>query len=301
MPLGLHSYIGKKHCEPPNTEVHHIMGFKQIFTELDDSAREILLGDIEFVTKDTVPREATDIYIEAQKWIEIKKICVVFIDMVKSSQIDFRSHPRTSARIYETFTGSMVRIMQLFDPAYMDIQGDGLLAIFDGKKHSFAKGFVAATTFRTYVQWHLAPRIKNKTNGKVELQTRTGLSYGSVIVKRVGTRSENKQVWAYHRVNQAAKLASIAEQGSLVASDKAYEQLSKIDWIENSCGCNNGETGVRKRLWSEVEKERYERFDPLITSAYELMSFWCKQHGEEYLTNIINHCQFDLPKLKASS
>ena|GEM_PF-5867906 len=73
----------------------------QILAKLDDEAKEVLYNDVEFIKKDKIPNT---IYLEAYKWIEIPKICVVFIDMVNSSQIDYRLHRPTSAKIYETFT-----------------------------------------------------------------------------------------------------------------------------------------------------------------------------------------------------
>jgi len=191
--------------------------------------------------------------------------------------------------------------MKKFDARYIDIQGDGLMAIFDGH-NSYAKGFIAATTFRTYIDRYLAKRISSRTDGRINLKTRSGLSYGSIIVKRVGTRSENKEVWAYHRVNQAAKLAKISPENGIAVSAGAYEKLSRIDWIENSCGCSGGTyTGEKKCLWHEVEQEHIEPYKPLITKAFTMTSTWCPIHGEEYLQNIIRDCDLDMPYLRAKT
>jgi class 3 adenylate cyclase len=272
------------------------MGLNAFLNDLNGRNKEIIEGDIDIIANASLSIP-THIYLEAQKWNQIDKICVVFVDMVNSSQIDFKTDRKSSAKIYETFTGSLVRTMIAFEAAHIDIQGDGAFAVFDGYA-SYARGFVAATTFRTYVKRHLSGRIQRKVGESIEIKARAGLSYGDIIVKRVGTRDKNNLVWAYNRVNQAAKLCSIAQPNALVASETAYERLSKIEWIEMSCGCPD--RGPKVRLWEEVDEERLtQKTIPGVSTAYELCSFWCEEHGEEYLNNILEKCDLELPRVKS--
>jgi len=257
-----------------------------------EEIEEVVSSEPEIVKSDNIPAYVS---LEANKWARIDGVSVAFVDLVNSTQIDFDSQPKMSARIYEAFTGTLVRVMDQFGAAYIDVKGDGVFAIFDGK-HSPVKAFLAAETFRTICEWHIRPKIYSKTNGRVVIQCRAGISYGTTIVKRIGLRREkNNEVWAYKTVNESSKVSRLASPGQLVVSAKVYEAITVSEKIKISCGCDgNGNPSLlgKTNLWEAV--------DLFSDSGYLLKSLWCKIHGDEYLDSIIEEFELELPKLNSS-
>src|SRR6185369_13505922 len=113
------------------------------------------------------------------------------------------------------------------------------------------------------------------TKGKVRLGTRTSLSFGNVVVKRLGVRGRynNNLVWLGSTVNQGMKILSKANgtenEEELVATPAAFDQLTHA-MIRLSCGCN---TGTRTPLWTEVPTEDLVPIG--IERIYRLKSLWC--------------------------
>jgi class 3 adenylate cyclase len=236
----------------------------------------------------------TETNIKEQVWKKVSGVAVVFIDLVDSTKIDFENKPKESAKVYELFTGTLVKTLFDFDAAYVDIKGDGAFAVFDGEA-STAKAFLAAETFRTICDRNIKEMCK-QILGEIEIRTRTGLSFGNTIVKRIGVPRKpdfQNEVWAYRTINGAAKLCSLADPNSLVASEAAYNQIENCEWIVKSCGCTTSGTGQqRSPLWKNLSDEKKSKFPLVSNGAMTLSSLWCKKHGDGYFKKTVD--QFNL-------
>lgn len=253
----------------------------------------------ELIPSETIPEQ---IPLEVQKWLKLDEAAAVFIDMVNSSQIDFATYPNKSATIYEVFTGSLVDTMFSFGADYLDVQGDGVLAVYVGPG-ACAKAFLAAETFRTICDRNIKPIILKNTDNKITILCRTGINFGKTILKRIGRRGANKEVWAYRTINQTAKLCSIARPDTLVMGDAAYKQLESCREVTHSCGCRrNPNSGAvvysdeKIHLWNPVSQERLEGCG--ISAAHELNSFWCEKHGPEFFDKIATTFKVSFPRLE---
>lgn len=252
-----------------------------------------------FSQSDSIPEPLP---LEIQKWVEIPNIAVAFVDLVGSSKIDFRSHKATSATIYELFTGTLVDTMWLMGADYIDVKGDGVFAIFTGQA-ACAKAFLATVSFRTACELYIKPLVKTRTNNAVNIMSRSGISFGDTIVKRIGRRGSNNEVWAYRTVNETAKLSSLAEPGRLVIGADAFNILSKSDAITYTCGCETNTTdddiprGAKSYVWNQLDSSRLGNSG--IKEAYELRCLrWCKNHGAQYFKIIADAFGATFPRLE---
>jgi len=240
-----------------------------------------------------------------QRWIQIDDVTAVYGDMVDSSKIDFESDPKTSASIYEVFTGSLVDTLWAFGSEYIDVQGDGVLAIFTGSGN-VGRGLLAATSFLTACESTIRPAVKKLTSSRVEVCCRVGLGNGPTIVKRIGRRSGiNKEVWAYRTVNETVKLCKVASPNSLVVSQRAFSKIAACDSIIYSCGCEVDRNdrqkvvgcGEKKKLWEQVPRDRLQVSG--ISDAWELKSTWCPKHGDSTFDRIAEHYALSFPRIES--
>ncbi|EOB0545468.1 hypothetical protein ACIP58_001918, partial [Campylobacter coli] len=91
---------------------------------------------------------------------------------------------------------ALVEIFQLHNAKYIDIQGDGGFALFDGNNSKSNGIYVAAM-------------INTLFNEKLNMNIRIGIDCGKVYVKKAGKRGENKEIWLGRPVCLASKLCNI--------------------------------------------------------------------------------------------
>lgn len=228
------------------------------------------------------------IRLEKPHWYRINNVVAVFADMSGSTSVNVKKyrHPKTRGRVYEAFTGALVSIFNLFNVNFIDIQGDGVLGIWDGEEARYL-ALAATVTFKTYVNRWLADWVKKKTSDEVDIHVHTGMDEYEVFLKYIGLRGDMKaEVWAGEPVPIAAKLCSQAQKNEIIASDRIY-QAFKLDEIYLSCGCG-GKDGVKSPLWEEIglDEEKQELLG--FEKVWKLESNWCKIHGGEYCNQIIN-------------
>jgi len=247
------------------------------------------IRDIEIVEKNEIPASEEIPFENPKKWLRISKVACLFVDMTNSSVLDYKNHAKRVAQIYEAFTTPLVRLMSVFGASYIDIKGDGAFGLFDDE-NGCVRAVLAATTFRKYFEDSVSERIEEKTNGKVTVGFRAGLTYGSVIFKRIGLRGDKKnEVWTNSTVNSCVKLTSRANMNRLIASIEAFSQLREHEALVKSCGC--GSNGQKSDLWDDIPVGLDEIG---INSAKELRSSWCDTHGEEYLNCILRDFGIEL-------
>jgi hypothetical protein len=64
-------------------------------------------------------------------WLKIPDAACVFVDMKGSTQLSATLHDRSTAGAYRLFTGSAVWLFDEFDAPYIDVRGNGVLALFN--------------------------------------------------------------------------------------------------------------------------------------------------------------------------
>lgn len=233
-------------------------------------------------------------YLEKSKWLggDEKFVCLA-IDLDKSSKLSARKDPVTMARLYEYFTQNIVELLSMdsISADYIDIKGDGVFGIYQGQK-AIERAFVAGITFRTFFQ----KVIKKRFSG-IELTCKTSLCIDELLVKKIGNRKYNNEVWAGRLVNNTYKLMKVSDKikegnsmhnqkSFLVVSSDIFEYLNLYhhDHAVVSCGCTSD--GLPAQLWNTFDVTTMD--DIVGKTAYYLESYWCDTHGDEYLSHILN-------------
>lgn len=257
--------------------------------ELIDDALELYDDGTTFESRNDIPDTN---YIPSTKkprhWLQINDVICVFVDMKNSTQLSAVHHPKSTAGIYQLFTGTAVRLLDYFDPPYIDVRGDGAFALFNPDQPYTA--FAAAVTFKTFVYDEFAPKVKDKTG--LELGAHIGIDQATVMVRKVGMSPYNRrtdrqnEVWAGKPVNMASKLAAIGDSNQLLVSDRYFKHITH-ELVRKSCGCteNGWSEEAKCDLWHDVDVSTEDKFD--FDTAHRLDSIWCNVHGAEYCSNII--------------
>lgn len=215
------------------------------------------------------------------RWLRIPDVICIYADMRNSTGLTAEKQDKSAARAYQLFTETAVRIFHAAESAYIDVQGDGVFALFDSGQVHRALG--AAVTFKTFAVTEFIPRVTRDLD--VDVGCHLGMDARTTLVRKLGLRPKEgrtdrqNEVWAGRTINMAAKLAAQAADGELIASERAWKKLSAPEALQ-SCGCPDG---IDENLWEEIAI-----VNPSIdfTRAYVLKPNWCSEHGAEFCESL---------------
>jgi class 3 adenylate cyclase len=184
----------------------------------------------------------------------------------------------------------MVRIVDAFQPEFVDIQGDGLFALYHGNGR-YRRALCAAITLKSFSEHKLVPAIEASMPDRFpETGLKVGMAAGILAAKKVGVRGTNEPVWAGKPVNWATKCAAAADRNQLVVTRKVFQKFENNDYVTHSCGCYTNAEGHRvpggtlKELWSDT---RVDTLPDADIDCKLLKSSWCVNHGDEFCTAIL--------------
>lgn len=259
--------------------------------QLPEKYRDVISNQVEIFNKgrsvqvrNKIP-DTGNIPIEnPNHWLKIPDVICIFVDMMGSTKLSASNHDKSTAGAYQLFTRTAVRLFSKFEAPYIDVRGDGVLALFD--KDQPYRAFAATMTFKTFADNVFVPIIKQKTG--LEIKSHLGVDQNTVLVRKVGFKrhrgrsDRQNEVWAGKPVNMAAKLAGISDGNEVLVSDRFFENLDN-HLVTKSCGCPGGES---KSLWETKDLTNDQKFD--FDNAFSNSSHWCKTHGKEYCDKILN-------------
>lgn len=259
---------------------------------LSETAKEDLTTPVEISPAQGMPAIDT-LKLEKNKdgkyvWREIAEASVVATDLKGSTSISYSKQDRVGARLYQASTGGCSRVFQAFAPDFVDIQGDGLFAIFAGERHS-ERALCAAISLNAFGQ-RLKEMLSDEFGEAVPQMKESGLKIGAdtglLLVKKIGVRGDhNEPVWAGKPVNYASKCAQEAEAGRVLVTAKFFRPFLDNQYVRYSCGCNGGEPGGGvSPLW---ERQVLETLGEQDRDVRELKSAWCANCGTEFARAIL--------------
>lgn len=244
------------------------------------------------------------IYTQTPHWVKITGgIVAVYADMINSSAVNVNRYRQNKVRgrIFDIFTGGLARIFHDFEVVHLDIEGDGVLGIWNGGDDRF-KAFCAAVTFRSYMEEWLTRFVKNEVKDLDEIGVRIGIDEEEAIVKYVGVRDDKNLVWAGGPVTSASKLCKIhtfkdqygnelTPSSHIAVSDRFFDKVCEIEEIRMSCGCReSGETiGQKTDLWKSYPVPENMKDVLAFEKYYVLTSKWCPKCGTDYCQKILSN------------
>ena len=254
-----------------------------VFRQIIEEQVKVFNEGVSITDQSKIP-DTTRIPIENPKhWLKIPDVICIFVDMKGSTQFSASSHSKTTARAYQLFTGTAVKIFDEFESPYIDVRGDGVLALFNSDQSY--RAIAAVITFKTFAREVFEKKIKDI--GEYTVGAHIGIDKNTILVRKIGLKrvegrsDRQNEVWAGRPVNMAAKLAALGEINELWVSDRFYKNINN-DLVRKSCGCPDGK---KVDLWDEADLTDDERFD--FDKAYILKSVWCSKHGKEYCQEIL--------------
>jgi class 3 adenylate cyclase len=255
-----------------------------------------LLEDLEVTTKSelsSMPEvvdvgddlDVSKLPIVVRKWTRLSEVVAVVADLKGSTTMGTGKRAASTASIYEAGTGGIVKIFDKFAADFIQIQGDGAVALYWGQS-CYERAMCAGITAKT-MSVHLAEEIEKKWPDGPKTGFKVGVASGRVLVKRVGTPrnpSQQEPVWAGKPVNYATKAAQCADRHELVATGSVWDHIERNDYLTMSCTCGDG---PMDSIWKDFEINKLNEGDP-ERQGRRLLSSWCVAHGEEYCNAILD-------------
>lgn len=256
------------------------MAISEVMEDLGKFAKDELATPVDVEECVEFPKE---FFTAARKWKKIDNVVVVTGDLAKSTRLGMKRHTNTSCRIYEAAAGGAARLLgrSEFDPEFMDIQGDGLFALYHGDL-AYQRAFCAAVTLRTWSEEYLVSEIEKLGDRLPATGFKVGMASGTLAVKNVGVpRQDSEPVWAGKPVNWAFKCAQQADRHEIIVTDKVYKTVvDGNDYVSYSCGCG----GIVASLWNKAQVTSLVGED---FPCWKLTSPWCTTHGDEFCEAIL--------------
>jgi class 3 adenylate cyclase len=266
------------------------MTFKvsEFLAELGEEAKEDLRSAVQITESDEFPADK-DVIGEGRSWMKLTDVVAVVSDLKNSTALSLKKHPKTTAQLYEAVTGNAVEIVAKFHPDFVDIQGDGLFALYHGDR-AYERALCAGITLKTFSAHHLVPAIENwegRGNDFPETGLKVGMNAGMLAVKKIGVKSRyiewTEPVWAGRPVNWAFKCAQAADANQLVATKSVFGKFDRNDYVTHSCAHLEGD--VPAKLWAPIEVEPLDKYD---VPTMILKTLWCDQCGDKFCQAILD-------------
>lgn len=165
----------------------YVKVINELYSEITNS------GNIKFEKYNTINTDS--IRLETNKVTVIDNVTCVFVDMENSTKMAM-GEIEEAINTQIPYIRALVEIFQLRNAKYIDIQGDGGFALFDGDNSRSDGVYVAAM-------------INTLFNKKLNMNIRIGIDCETVYVKKAGKRGENKEIWLGRPVCLASKLCNI--------------------------------------------------------------------------------------------
>lgn len=265
------------------------MGQNQYLNSIHDIVRTNVASfnanNVAVTERNTLP--SNGVY-QMNQWYKIPNVICVFVDMRASTKLSAATHAKSTARVYELFTGTAIKIFHELGAQYVDIKGDGVFALFNENEAN--RALAAGITFKTFAELEFK-KLMDRIIPGLDIGFHIGIDQKTVLVKQVGIQdaqsrdSRKNEVWAGKPINMAAKLAS-KSMDNLWVSDRFYNNINSSLLNTHSCGCTQEGVyhGDKVGLWEEVELND-DIFD--FRKAYILKSRWCISHGQEWCKQIL--------------
>jgi class 3 adenylate cyclase len=220
----------------------------------------------------------------ARRWHKLEDLVAVAVDLKGSSRLSVGKYPASTASIYEASTDNAVRVFHEFEADFLQIQGDGVIALFWGDKR-YERALCAGITVKTF-SVDFAARVAEKWPDAPRTGYKVGIANGRVLVKMIGTPkniAEQEPIWSGKPVNYAVKAAQTADVDQLIVSGGVWDEIENNDYLTTSCAHDGS---LAAPLWDDriiehVPDEDDARYGRMLNSS------WCNECGEKFCDAIL--------------
>lgn len=200
------------------------MVLKDLRAEIDDEVSTLLSSDfaIEVTNTQYVPSAGDaaitfpDVTARSQG-TKLIETCVLYIDIRRSTELSFKHHAHTVARLYTAFVRAMTRVARYHGGHVRGIIGDRVMVIFDRDK-CFTNAVNCAIAMNSVATYVINKRFKAN-----EVECGIGIDVGRMLATKTGVRRHGVEqanyrnlVWLGRPANTASKLTDLANKPALV-------------------------------------------------------------------------------------
>jgi class 3 adenylate cyclase/tetratricopeptide (TPR) repeat protein len=157
--------------------------------------------------------EAEDLLSAPARYGEIRRLTIMFADLVDSTALSTRLEPETYHTLVGRYRDEVRRVVDRYEGHISSIKGDGLLAVFGHPKahENDVRRAVAAGLDITRAVTRLSEQAKRKFG--VAINVRVGIHRGLVYLD-----TDQDDVYGF-AANLTARLSGLAEPGTVAVSD----------------------------------------------------------------------------------
>ena len=236
---------------------------------LDRAVRAINAGDRTTATTlagqilavDRGNPDAEDLLAAPDRYGEIRRLTIMFVDLVDSTALSTRVEPETYHTLVGRYRDQVVRTVNAYEGHVSSIKGDGLLAVFGHPKahENDVRRAVVAGLDITRAVAQLSQQAQRRFG--VTIDVRVGIHRGLVYLD-----TDQDDVYGL-AANLAARLCGLAETGTVVVSDPVARLVR--DSFELSECAPAPVKGVEYpvshyRVFTESSKTSQSRPSPLV-------------------------------------
>ena len=199
---------------------------------LDRAVRAINAGDRttatalagEVLAVDRKNPEAEDLLAAPARYGELRRLTLMFVDLVDSTALSTRLEPETYHTLVGRYRDDVRRVVDGYEGHITSIKGDGLFAVFGHPKahENDLRRAVAAALDITRAVAQLSAQAERRFG--VSINVRVGIHRGLVYLD-----TDQDDVYGF-AANLAARLCGVAEPGTVVVSDAVAPLV--CDWFE---------------------------------------------------------------------
>jgi class 3 adenylate cyclase/tetratricopeptide (TPR) repeat protein len=157
--------------------------------------------------------EAEDLLAASPRYGEIRRLTIMFADLVDSTALSTRLEPETYRTLVGRYRDEVSLVIERYEGHISSIKGDGLLAMFGHPKahENDVRRAVAAGLDITRAVTHLSAHAERKFG--VAINVRVGIHRGLVYLD-----TDQDDVYGF-AANLTARLSGLAEPGTVAVSD----------------------------------------------------------------------------------
>jgi class 3 adenylate cyclase len=257
----------------------------ELLGECADETQDVLAKNPPVEDADPDDLDAYDLPDSNNKtWFRLDDVVVAFADLQNSTRLGTGKHAASTAAIYRAATGNVVRIFNAFSADFIQIQGDGVFAVFWGERR-YERALCAGVTVKTFSAETLVPKLESRWKDDPTTGFKVGIASGRTLVKNLGTprnESEQEPVWAGKPVNFAAKAAQQAKRHELIVTGSVWDAIRDNDYLTVTCACD-----PTHDLWKNVTIEKLNH-DEDEAAGRLLESSWCARCRDAFCDAIMS-------------
>ena len=147
--------------------------------------------------------------------------CVLYIDIRKSTDLNFEHYRPTLVRLYTAFVKSMIKGAEHFGGVIRNIVGDRVMVVFPSS-NCIRMAMNTAALLNTISKYIINDKFKQN-----QIKCGIGVDYGKMLVAKVGQVKQDKErsayknlVWIGAPANVASKLTDLANSTRMVDGRK---------------------------------------------------------------------------------